>query len=112
VPPRVRLVLGLAATPELIRGGRRLSGKAMFQIMRVFAEFERAMIRERVLAGLARVKEQGVSRLGPPMPLKTAIPRRSRLSKLLSLLSRGFVVLLGRYRPGWTALRIKAELAV
>jgi DNA invertase Pin-like site-specific DNA recombinase len=35
-----------------------LSGKAMFQIMRVFAEFERAMIPERVLAGLARVKEQ------------------------------------------------------
>ena len=61
MPPRVRLVLGLAATPELIRGGRRLSGKAMFQIMWVFAEFERAMIRERVLAGLARVKEQGVS---------------------------------------------------
>ena len=61
VPPRVRLVLGLSATPELIRGGRRLSGKAMFQIMGVFAEFERAMIRKRVLAGLARVKEQGVS---------------------------------------------------
>jgi DNA invertase Pin-like site-specific DNA recombinase len=35
-----------------------LSGKAMFQIMRVFAEFGRAMIPERVLAGLARVKEQ------------------------------------------------------
>jgi hypothetical protein len=46
------------------------------------------------------------------MPLKTAIPRRSRLSKLLSLLSRGFVVLLRRCRPGWTALRIKAELTV
>ena len=29
------------------------SGKAMFQMMGVFAEFERAMIRERVLAGLA-----------------------------------------------------------
>jgi DNA invertase Pin-like site-specific DNA recombinase len=33
----------------------------MFQMMGVFAEFERAMIRERVLAGLARVEEQGVS---------------------------------------------------
>src|SRR5262249_38378776 len=29
------------------------AGKAMFQLMGVFAEFERAMIRERVLAGLA-----------------------------------------------------------
>jgi DNA invertase Pin-like site-specific DNA recombinase len=35
------------------------AGKAMFQMMGVFAEFERAMIRERVLAGLARAKEQG-----------------------------------------------------
>jgi DNA invertase Pin-like site-specific DNA recombinase len=39
------------------------SGRAMFQMMGVFAEFERAMIRERVLAGLARAKEQGM-RLG------------------------------------------------
>jgi DNA invertase Pin-like site-specific DNA recombinase len=39
------------------------SGRAMFQMMGVFAEFERAMIRERVLAGLARAKDQGI-RLG------------------------------------------------
>jgi DNA invertase Pin-like site-specific DNA recombinase len=41
------------------------SGRAMFQMMGVFAEFERAMIRERVLAGLARAKEQGTA-LGRP----------------------------------------------
>jgi DNA invertase Pin-like site-specific DNA recombinase len=35
------------------------SGRAMFQMMGVFAEFERAIIRERVLAGLARAREQG-----------------------------------------------------
>ena len=35
------------------------SGRAMFQMLGVFAEFERAMIRERVLAGLARAKAQG-----------------------------------------------------
>src|SRR5262249_36199180 len=35
------------------------AGKAMFQMMGVFAEFERAMIRERVVAGLARAREQG-----------------------------------------------------
>src|SRR5262245_47077809 len=33
------------------------AGKAMFQMMGVFAEFERAMIRERVLAGLARARD-------------------------------------------------------
>ena len=41
------------------------SGKAMFQMMGVFAEFERAMIRERVNAGLARAKAKGVT-LGRP----------------------------------------------
>src|SRR6185437_5875620 len=34
-------------------------GKAMFQMMGVFAEFERSMIRERVNAGIARAKAQG-----------------------------------------------------
>ncbi len=41
------------------------SGKAMFGMMAVFAEFERAMIVERVNAGLARAKAQG-KRLGRP----------------------------------------------
>lgn len=36
------------------------SGRAMFQMLGVFAEFERAMIRERVNAGLARAKAKGV----------------------------------------------------
>ncbi len=40
-------------------------GKALFQMMGVFAEFERAMIRERVMAGLARARKQG-KRLGRP----------------------------------------------
>jgi DNA invertase Pin-like site-specific DNA recombinase len=41
------------------------AGKAMFQMMGVFAEFERAMIQERVRAGLARAKQEG-KRLGRP----------------------------------------------
>ena len=40
-------------------------GKALFQIMGVFAEFERAMIRERVNAGLDRASAKG-KRLGRP----------------------------------------------
>ncbi len=35
------------------------SGRAMFQMCGVFAEFERGMIRERVKSGLERVKAQG-----------------------------------------------------
>jgi DNA invertase Pin-like site-specific DNA recombinase len=41
------------------------AGKAMFQMCGVFAEFERAMIRERVMAGLERARAQG-KRLGRP----------------------------------------------
>jgi DNA invertase Pin-like site-specific DNA recombinase len=41
------------------------AGKAMFQMMGVFAEFERAMIQERVRAGLARAKAEG-KQLGRP----------------------------------------------
>ena len=40
-------------------------GKALFQMMGVFAEFEREMIRERVNAGLARAKAEG-KKLGRP----------------------------------------------
>jgi len=36
------------------------SGRAMFQMLGVFAEFERGMIRERVNAGLARARAKGV----------------------------------------------------
>ena len=43
-------------------------GRALFQMMGVFAEFERAMMRDRIRAGLARARAQG-RRLGrPPVP--------------------------------------------
>jgi DNA invertase Pin-like site-specific DNA recombinase len=42
------------------------SGKAMFQMVGVFAEFERAIIQERVKAGLARARKDG-KKLGRPM---------------------------------------------
>ena len=41
------------------------AGKAMFQMMGVFAEFERSMIQERVRAGLSRARAQGKT-LGRP----------------------------------------------
>jgi DNA invertase Pin-like site-specific DNA recombinase len=37
----------------------------MFQMMGVFSEFERSMIRERVLSGLARARAEG-TKLGRP----------------------------------------------
>jgi DNA invertase Pin-like site-specific DNA recombinase len=52
------------------------SGRAMFQMCGVFAEFEREMIRERVNAGLAVAKEKGV-RLGR-RPVKPEVEARIR----------------------------------
>lgn len=46
------------------------AGKAMFQMMGVFAEFERTMIQDRIKAGLRRAKAQGKS-LGRPRIDKT-----------------------------------------
>ncbi len=45
---------------------RTPSGRAMFQMLGVFAEFERAMIVERVKAGLARARDKG-TRSGRPI---------------------------------------------
>src|SRR6266704_4929334 len=55
---------------------RTPAGKAMFQMMGVFAEFERAMIQERVRAGLARARSEG-KRLGWP-PIAPALEKRIR----------------------------------
>jgi DNA invertase Pin-like site-specific DNA recombinase len=51
-------------------------GKAMFQMMGVFAEFERAMIQERVRAGLVRARSEG-KQLGRP-PVSEALVERIR----------------------------------
>src|SRR5262247_2406773 len=53
------------------------AGKALFQMMGVFAEFERAMIQERVRAGLARARSEG-KRLGRPTIPKATLEKRIR----------------------------------
>ena len=52
------------------------AGRAMFQMLGVFAEFERGIIVERVKAGLARARSQG-KRLGR-RPVSTAVVERIR----------------------------------
>jgi DNA invertase Pin-like site-specific DNA recombinase len=63
---------------------RSPSGKAMFGMMGVFAEFERAMIQERVRAGLARARSEG-KQLGRPRingatenAIRAALKRKDR----------------------------------
>jgi DNA invertase Pin-like site-specific DNA recombinase len=86
------------------------SGRAMFQMMGVFAEFERAMIRERVLAGLARAKEQGISlgrrRLEDSDAAKVAAIKKALAAKQgVRRIARDLETGVG------TVLRIKSELA-
>ena len=55
----------------------------MFQMCGVFAEFERAMIRERIMSGLARAKARGVNHRGKPLrlggpPIRSATERDIR----------------------------------
>jgi DNA invertase Pin-like site-specific DNA recombinase len=52
------------------------AGKAMFQMLGVFAEFERGIIRERVNAGLARARANG-TKLGR-RPVKPTVEARIR----------------------------------
>jgi DNA invertase Pin-like site-specific DNA recombinase len=52
------------------------AGRAMFQMLGVFAEFERAMIQERIRAGLARARANG-TKLGR-RPVKPAVEARIR----------------------------------
>jgi DNA invertase Pin-like site-specific DNA recombinase len=54
------------------------SGRMLFGMLSVFSEFERAMIRDRVMAGLSRARSSG-KRLGrPPMaPIKIERVRRA-----------------------------------
>lgn len=57
----------------------------MIQILGAFAEFERAMIRERTMAGLARARAEG-KRLGrPKKKLSKSSPRMKELIELLPL---------------------------
>src|SRR5262249_47689945 len=57
------------------------AGKAMFQMLGVFAEFERAMIQERVRACLARARSEGKQLGGPKIPEKTERAVQAALSR-------------------------------
>jgi len=84
------------------------TGKALFQMMGVFAEFERAMIRERVKSGLKRARAQGMT-LGHPHidPVKEKAIRAD-----LRVGRAGIVKLAGLHGVGvGTVQRIKAALA-
>jgi DNA invertase Pin-like site-specific DNA recombinase len=57
------------------------SGKAMFQMLGVFAEFERAMIQERIRAGLARARAEGKQLGRPKITMQTERAIQAALRK-------------------------------
>jgi DNA invertase Pin-like site-specific DNA recombinase len=60
------------------------SGKAIFQMLGVFAEFERAMIVERVNAGLARAKANGNKSGSPIGRPRTTREREAEIRAMLA----------------------------
>jgi DNA invertase Pin-like site-specific DNA recombinase len=72
------------------------AGKAMLQMCVVFSEFERSMIRERVMAGLARARKEG-KRLGRP---KLHAQVTKRIAKALARGDMGMIKIAKKYGVG------------
>ena len=84
------------------------AGKMMFQMLGVFSEFERAMIKERINAGLARAKAQGKT-LGRP---KVSLQVENKIRKLRST-GKGIRKIASELRVGVsTVKRVVDELKV
>lgn len=85
------------------------ASKALFQMMGVFAEFERAMIRERVKSGLERARAQGKTLGRPPIDAEKEAAIRSDLRTGKA----GIIKLAAAHGVGvGTVQRIKAALTV
>ena len=83
------------------------AGKAMFQMLGVFAEFERAMIISRVNAGLKRARANGKT-LGRP---KIDSRIEARIRKTLAKGDKGILKIAAEFGVGsGTVQRIKAAL--
>ena len=76
------------------------AGKMMFQMLGVFAEFERAMIKERINAGLSRARAQG-KKLGRP---RVALEVESKIRELRSM-GRGIRKIAGQLRVGVSTVK-------
>jgi hypothetical protein len=80
----------------------------MFQMMGVFAEFERAMIRERVKSGIERARAQGI-KFGRP---RIAADKEAAIRTALEASGVGIIKLAKLNEVGVAAVqRIKASLA-
>jgi DNA invertase Pin-like site-specific DNA recombinase len=83
-------------------------GRAMIQMASVFGEQERSMLRDRVIAGLARVRQQGRKLGRPKVAPKVEDAIREHLSAGNGILKVAVLVGCG----SGTVQRVKREMAV
>jgi DNA invertase Pin-like site-specific DNA recombinase len=83
------------------------AGKAMFGMMGIFAEFERAMIQERVRAGLVRAVDEGKVLGRPKVDAKKEAAVRAALAQGNGMMKVAKMVGVGT----GTVQRIKAEMS-
>jgi len=83
----------------------------MFQMIGVFAEFERSLIRERVMAGLARARKQGTKSGRPSGRPKIDPPTEAGIRAALAKGDRGMRKIAADLGVGvGTVQRVKADL--
>jgi DNA invertase Pin-like site-specific DNA recombinase len=87
-------------------------GKALFQMMGVFAEFERAMIQERVRAGIARVRASAKTNSGKSLGRPNIeVDTEKRIRAALQAGGEGFYKIAKKFGVGTgTVQRIKVAL--
>jgi DNA invertase Pin-like site-specific DNA recombinase len=87
------------------------AGRALFQMLGVFAEFERAIIQERIHAGLARAREKG-TKSGKPIG-RARIEATKEAAIRAALLSGKGIIKTARECGAGTSVvqRVKAEMA-
>ncbi len=86
------------------------SGRAMFQMLGVFAEFEAAMIRERVRAGVARAKRRG-TKSGRPIGRPKLDAKREGAARKALAAGKGILKVARELGIGTgTVARIAAEM--
>ena len=87
------------------------AGRALFQMLGVFAEFERAIIQERIHAGLARAREKG-TRSGKPIGRARIDATKEAAIRAALASGKGVLKTAREFKTGTSVVqRIKSEMA-
>jgi len=88
------------------------AGKALFQMLGVFAEFERAIIQERIHAGIARARATG-TKSGKPIGRARISPQKEAAIRAALASGKGVLKVARELRTGSsTVQRVKAAMGV